>query len=138
VDQSEKVYSYQFELYNIDGSLLASSGEMLHNSATDTETNRSIDKWTTRQGLEPGEIYTLIYKGVTINGLEFSSPAYKINYGCTVPSNLLKYYDFVATNETDEACVALSLNPKTDVASADRKLINGKFVLLRASSEDNY
>lgn len=137
-DASEKVYSYQFDLYDIQGVLVASSGEQLHNSSKDTDTSSSIDEWTTRYGLQSDLVYNIVYKVKTINGLECSSPSYKITDNQTVPSNVFKYCNFVATNIADSACVELSLQPKKSQGSAVRKLLNGKFILLRSSSEDNF
>lgn len=137
-DPSEKVYSYCFELYDRANNLLASSGEMLHNASKDTETTSSTDSWTTRKSLTPGLEYTIVYKVKTNNGLELTSPSYKIIDGQTVPSNLFKYYDFLAINNSESACVELALQPKRDESLQNRKLINGKFVLTRASSEDNF
>lgn len=137
-DSSEKVYSYCFELYSRDNTLLATTGELLHNSSTDKSTTESTDSWTIRYALEPGLEYLLVYKVKTINGLECTSPTYKIIDGQSVPSNIFKYYDFIAVNNTDSACVELSLQPKKNVLENERKLINGKFVLTRSSSEDNF
>ena len=137
-DPSEKVYSYRFDLYDRHNTLVVSSGDQLHNSSEDRAIDKSIDKWTTRQGLQPGFEYLLSYTVKTINGLEISSKSYRIIDGHTVPSNLSKYYDFIATNNADCACVELSIQPKKDAIAADRKLINGKFLITRASSEDNF
>ena len=137
-DASEKVYSYQFDLYDIQGVLVASSGEQLHNSSKDTDTNSSIDEWTTRYGLQSDLTYNIVYKVKTINGLEVSSPSYKIQDNQTVQSSVFKYCKFVAKNIADSACVELLLQPTKSATSAGRKLLNGKFVLLRSSSEDNF
>jgi hypothetical protein len=122
----------------MSGELIASSGEQLHNSSKDTETTSSIDEWTTRYGLQSDLVYLIRYKVKTINGLEISSPSYKIIDHQTVPSNVFKYCDFVAENIADSACVELSLKPKSGKLAADRKLLNGKFILLRASNEDSF
>jgi hypothetical protein len=53
-DASEKVYSYRFDIYNRDNTLLVSSGDLLHNSLNDELPTESVDEWTTRQGLQPG------------------------------------------------------------------------------------
>ena len=137
-DRSEKVYSYEFNLFDGSNKLVASSGEKLHNSSSDTDTYSSTDQWTTRYGLQPGSMYTIVYKVKTLNGLEYSSPAYIITDNQGVPSDLFKYYDFIATNLEDHACVELSIQPKKKLEGAGRKFVNGKFVLLRASSEDNF
>jgi hypothetical protein len=44
----------------------------------------------------------------------------------------------VATAIIESGCVELSLKPKTDILNNDKKYVNGHFILLRASNEDNY
>jgi hypothetical protein len=77
-DPSEKVYSYEFNLYNSANEIVANSGVLLHNSAMDTETSSSLDEWTVEFGLKQNHVYSLVYTVNTINGLTFSSPAYYI------------------------------------------------------------
>lgn len=137
-DTSEKVYSYEFSLYDNSNNLVATSGELLHNSSLDTDIRISIDKWTTRYGLDQNKTYFIIYKVKTVNGIEFSSPAYSIVDAWTVPSTLFQYCDFVATNISDSACVELSLQPKKLNDPDSYKFISGQFILLRSSNEDNF
>ena len=134
-DPSEKVYSYEFNLYNSANEIVANSGVLLHNSAMDTETSSSLDEWTVEFGLKQNHVYSLVYTVNTINGLTFSSPAYYILDNQTVPSDIFNYYDFVASPITESACIELSIQPK---GNETNKKVNGKFVLLRSSSEDNY
>jgi hypothetical protein len=72
-DQSERVYSYRFDLYNDSGMQVATSGELLHNSSKDTSITTSSDTWTTRYALENEKNYTIVYKVKTVNGLEAAS-----------------------------------------------------------------
>jgi len=44
----------------------------------------------------------------------------------------------MAVNIPESACIELSINPKKVNLNDDRKYINGQFILLRASSEDNF
>ena len=132
-DPSEKVYSYWFNIYELGKETPAiTSGELLHNSSTDKSTTTSTDTWTTRW-VSDGD-YTIEYNVRTINGLELSSAKYRITDNQTVPSNILQHYDFVATNSYDGGYVELSLEPKT----TNTQYVNGQFILLRASSEDNF
>lgn len=134
-DSSEKVYSYQFILKDASGNGVASSGELLHNSVNDTQSSQSSDTWTTRYDLKDNQIYTIQYSVTTINGLTAASMEYKIINNQTVESNIFRYYDFVATNITDSGCVELSIQQKD---KSDVRAINGQFILLRASSEDEF
>jgi hypothetical protein len=53
-----------------------------------------------------------------------------------VPSTIFQYCQFTALNLQDNACIELSLQPKE--GNDRRRLVSGKFILTRASSEDNF
>lgn len=136
-DPSEKVYSYWFNIYELGKDTpIITSGELLHNSSTDTSSTFSTDTWTTRW-VSDGD-YTIEYNVRTINGLELSSTKYRITDNQTVDSDILRYYDFVARNNADGGYVELTIEPNNAEGSNDHKYINGQFILLRASSEDNF
>lgn len=135
-DTSEKIYSYRFELKDATGAVVADSGEQLHDSTKDTSTKYQIDEWTTRYVLQVGKPYTIQYYVKTVNELELASPEYLIQGLNFVDSDLFRYYNFVAKNDSNSACVELSVEPKDKNQQTD--LINGLFVLLRSSSEDNF
>ena len=78
-DCSEKVYSYQFNIYDKDHNLFASSGEQIHNTSQDEAENYSIDKFIFRKIVTPYEVYYIQYSVTTINGLKVSSPFYHIS-----------------------------------------------------------
>lgn len=134
-DSAEKVYSYRFTIRDASGKEVASSGELLHNSMNDTSSSESTDMWTTRYDLKDNQVYTIQYSVTTINGLTTSSMEYKITSNQTVESTVFRYYNFVATNVPESGCVELSIQPKS---KDDVRTINGQFVLLRASSEDEF
>ena len=77
-DTTEKVYSYQFDMYDSQGNLFASSGEKLHNSYNDTELYESYDSFTLEKDLEIDQSYYIQYSIKTINNLELSTPRYRV------------------------------------------------------------
>ena len=77
-DQTEKVYSYEFRIYNEDGSLFMTSGEQLHKAYYDTDYTSSIDKILLNDFATSDKLYSIEYKVTTLNGLVLSSPRYKI------------------------------------------------------------
>ena len=77
-DTTEKVYSYQFNMYDSQGNLFASSGEKLHNSYNDTELYESYDSFTLEKDLEIDQSYYIQYSIKTINNLELSTPRYRV------------------------------------------------------------
>ena len=136
-DPSEKVYSYWFNIYELGKETpILTSGELLHNSSNDLNTDSSVDVWTTNWSRD-GD-YVIQYFVKTINGLEVYSPPYRITDNQLVQSNILDHYDFVVKANADGGYAELAIQPKSDIEASDRKLINGQFILLRASSEDNF
>lgn len=137
LDPSEKVYSYWFNVFELGKDTpVQTSGELLHNSSTDEYSNQSQDTWTTRYGCD-GD-FTIQYCVKTINGLVEESQKYRITDNQAVDTDILKYYQFVARNDAAGAYVELSIEPRSTTKPEDRKFINGQFLLLRSSSEDNY
>lgn len=129
-DKTEKIYSYKFDLRDGNDNLIATSGEQLHNSAMDTDTNQSVDSWSVRQNLTEGLPYYLTYTITTMNGLVASSQSYVIMQQETIdpeiPCQLMSNVD------QENGCIQLYLRPYK------KKTMNGSYILARASSEDNY
>jgi hypothetical protein len=72
-DQSERAYSYRFDLYDESGKLVTSSGEQLHDSSKDTSLTASSDTWSTRYVLNDETNYSIVYHVTTVNGLQCES-----------------------------------------------------------------
>jgi hypothetical protein len=79
--------------------------------------------------------YSIVYKITTINGLVFETPAYGIMAMETLDL-VSKNTEFIATLHSDDAYVHVHIVPK-DI-DAKIKAITGNFILVRASSEDNF
>lgn len=77
-DQSEKVYSYQFDFYDEDDKLVYTTGEVIHNSSNDYDYNYSTDNITVNDFAQDNRTYTVQYTITTINGLVMSTPRYKL------------------------------------------------------------
>lgn len=131
LDSTEKVYSYEFAVYDKNNNLYLTSGELLHNHENDTEGNVSTDTWELTKALPEDEVFTLYYKVTTSNGLEESSPGYKIYTGETVDPEI--EVKVIAAMDNDNGICAVALEP-TGGASA----LNGSFILSRASNKDNF
>ena len=132
-DPTERVYSYQFDVKDIYGKLVATSGECLHNASTDISANQSEDKWTMDLALELNKEYNIEYKVKTLNNFEASSVKYRI---MEIDSKDLDHLhiDLVAKNIADEGYVEVSLSPRNNVI----KKIKGHFILMRSSSKNNF
>ena len=130
-DQTEKVYSYCFNLYDENNKLIATSGTQLHNSANDKELYESTDSWTIRKNLEPNLHYQIGYSVTTMNGYVSNEVRYTIIDAETVDPTV--HASLTATPIFEDGYIKISL-----VGDNSGIYVNGSFVLLRASSEDNY
>ncbi len=135
-DLSEKVYSYEFNIFNTATGLLHdSSGTQIHNSSTDLERGKSTDVWTSYKTLKDDTQYNIEYVVKTLNGLTISSGGYPIMAASTLDL-VARNTEFVATLHRDDAYVHIHLLPKDSDATI--KTITGNFVLMRSSSEDGF
>lgn len=131
-DITEKVYSYCFNLYDEQNQLIETSGEQLHNASIDTDKAESSDTWLVTKTLKPGHWYSIQYSVTTINNLVVASPAYKIIQIDSVDLNIGT--DLRAYMMYDDGYVDLWLKPKAGM----NKNIHGSFIVVRASSDDNF
>ena len=134
-DVTEKVYSYNFTIYKEDGSILETSGELLHNHENDDQVYESSDGYSILKSLEENKIYTIIYTVTTANGLVVSSPKYRITLQSTIPPEISA--NLVATMNEENGYVDLQLIGDKDKDGIE-KVGTGTFLICRASSEDNY
>jgi hypothetical protein len=130
-DNSEKVYSYCFNLYNEANELVATSGTLIHDNSTDPNDYSSFDTWTVNKSLEPNVSYSIEYIVTTINGLEIPSGRYQIVDAETILPTV--HADLTVTNDFENGYMKIAL--KGDKSNS---FVSGRFLLLRSSSEDNY
>lgn len=133
MDETEKVYSYCFELTDAKGNLISTSGECIHNSENDITTKYSEDTWKLNVELQKDTLYYLTYKVTTMNGLECSSPKYITMSQDSIDISL--NIKLQSKLDHENGCVELILLPKDNI---DRVMVTGSFVLVRASSKDNF
>lgn len=77
-DETEKVYSYNFKVWDREDNLIHNSGELIHNSTYDDEPWESYDKHKVAIPLKDTDIYSIQYTVTTNNKMVISSPKYKI------------------------------------------------------------
>ena len=134
-DVTEKVYSYNFTVYDEQGKVLETSGEQLHNHENDDVIYKSSDSFTMIKSLEENKIYTIIYTITTANGVIKSSSKYRITQQSTIAPEVEA--DLVATMNEENGYVSLQLIGRKDKDGIE-KVGTGTFLICRASSEDNY
>lgn len=135
-DISEKVYTYQFNIYNTTtGVLHDTSGVLIHNSSEDTIRGKSTDTWTSYKTLKDDTQYMIEYIVTTLNKLTVTSGGYPIMAASTLDL-VARNTEFIATLHSEDAYVHIHLLPKDNDSKI--KTITGNFVLVRASSEDGF
>ena len=78
-DRTEKVYSYEFKIYDEHDNVFYDSGEKLHQAYYDVDYTSSIDRITINDFASNEMVYSIEYTVTTLNGLVLSSPRYKIS-----------------------------------------------------------
>ena len=152
-DSSEKEYSYRFQLFDDQGTIIEDTGIRLHNSSSDIESNSSTDSFYCYKELNEDQSYYLIYSVTTINGLSISSPKYQI-----IISESIEPEDditLMVSNGQEENFPNDRIKPWEEglikiypdlngyihdniTPSGENKAITGNFVILRSSSKDNF
>lgn len=131
-DETEKVYSYSFEIRDRDGNYIDGSGTQIHDSTKDSLTYESTDSWRPTVELEKNIAHYLIYKVTTVNNLECQSQRYTIINQDSVDIDI--DMEIEAKLNIDEAKIDIYIQPE----KAQNNSITGTFVLLRASSLTNF
>lgn len=133
-DSTEKVYSYNFCIYNESNELLATSGELVHDATQDTSSDSSEDTWKIYTEFNQGEVYYLQYTVTTLNGLVVASAKYKIMKVISVPVeyNIQLHADV----NYDNGYIDVTLEGKQD----ETPIIHYDLVTsdLRYNSNENY
>lgn len=135
-DITEKVYSYQFIVYDEHHNIFATSGEQLHNVINDEQLYESYDSFDLNKELIKGKNYYIQYKVTTVNNYEVSSPEYRIINRETIEPEINATLEAVMDENNGYAQINLR-GVKDSVTKAEIPA-SGAFILLRASSEDDY
>ena len=130
-DVYEKEYSYEFNIYDYDYNLIATSEEHIHNS------DLNYDDFYLSSALDENQIYFIEYKVTTLNGLKVSSGYYKM-----IEQNLIDGdYDvkLSAQLNTENGYITLLMstanNMNGNVADVS---VTGLYVISRSSKTNGY
>lgn len=141
-DETEKVYQYKFQVYSLVGEVLEDSGWLLHNTYTDTELNSSTDTYIVKRQLHDGLIYNVQYHVISSNGLEASSTRLQVTKSEATGEDL--NISLCADLDYDNGRVKVFIPDPEDYAEGTYEvnlpgnILQGTFILSRASSETNY
>ena len=135
-DSTEKVYSYCFNFYDINMSLVLTSGWKLHNTNNDEFAYESIDNYQIEKELEVNKKYYLQYSIITNNRMRISSPLYTIIRNLSIDPEAKISIEPV--NNFDNGYIELFLKGETDPETNIEYAVTGSFKIVRASEKDNY
>ena len=122
-DQTEKVYSYTYSLFDKNKELIETSGEKLFNSINDIVPYESITDYKFLTELESNEPYFVQYTINTMNNLTISTPKYKIIDFDSVDSDIKS--NLCARNDYENGYIELYFD------DIDKNNISGLFELSR-------
>ena len=134
-DTTEKVYSYQFDMYDSQGNLFASSGEKLHNSYNDTELYESYDSFTLEKDLEIDQSYYIQYSIKTINNLDLSTPRYRVMRKTSINPEIQA--SIQATLNFENGYVDINLIGTKNQYDLETS-VTGAFLVSRACSDNDF
>ena len=134
-DATEKVYSYRFVFKDENNNVIKDTGYQIHNNSNDVEYYESQDNFFLNIDLDSGKKYKIIYSIKTNNGLEFSSPVYKIIKKNSINS-VLKTKILTSLNY-ENGYVNIKLDGDKD-KKGEEIPVKGSFILSRSSEKSNY
>ena len=138
-DSTEKVYSYNFIIWNDKNEILDQTEEVVHDSTQDVSSFSSRDIFKTYKTLPDGVVGSVQYTITTMNKLVMSSPKYQVMKAATIEMETpLK---LSATTNYDNGYIQLNLEGQTIGDSIDlihEAICSGTFVIYRASDQDDY
>lgn len=134
-DITEKVYYYKFDVYNELDELTWTTEYQLHNTSLDTNMEYSQDVFYLNKDIAYDTIYYIQYSIITMNGLEMTTPKYRLIRRELIDSSL--NIDISTTLNLEGGYIDIRLvNKANELGLYD--LITGAFMLLRASEDSEY
>ena len=130
-DIEEKLYSTEFNLLKADTKeVIASSGEIIHNTNTDSANNYATEGYDFLLELDAGQSYLLQALVTTSSGYEQATAQYQIQAQESIAS--INNWMIKPIVDTENGCVNIS------VYSQDTVTMLGKYKLMRADEKENY
>ena len=126
-DTTEKVYSSEFIVKDIEGNIFAKKESTLHNIQNNPDEYTSVDSYSFDKELESGKTYTIQYIVTTTNGMKVSSPKYHIVEQLSLKTSL--ECELKAEINNEDGYVQIDLVDNTGL-----EMGNGAFVLTREDS----
>ena len=128
-DLSERVYSYNFTIYDEFGKVYATSGDRIHDNNADQLISQCVDFWTPEKLGEDSKFYFLQYKVVTLNGGEFETPRYRLQMQANIEMDpqiiIYPIPDF------ENGCVEVVLIGEPNVYTVEETKCTGTYTICR-------
>ena len=135
-DQTEKVYSYSFQVFDENDEIYYDTGELLHNASYDTEYNYSIDRVSINAFVAEDVTYSIQYNVTTLNGLELSTGQYKLtNEGF---SSLSRDIEILPESNLDNGYITINFKGELDKDRSFYYVLNEEFLNNEKDEDDNY
>ncbi len=135
-DQTEKVYSYSFQMFDENGDIYYDTGELLHNSSYDTEYGYSIDRVSINEFVAQNVTYSIQYNVTTLNGLELSTGQYRLtNEGF---NSLSRDIQILPQSNLDNGYITINFKGELDKDRSFYYVLNEEFLKDEKDSENNY
>lgn len=132
IDYTEKVYSYNFKIWDINSNLIADSGELLHAYSNDDSSNESTDEFVITQELTQSTSYYIQYTITTNNKMKISSPRYRIAQKQSVLPEMEA--ELITELNFENGYVNVSLKGK--IENGYEKITSGAFLLSRRKESE--
>lgn len=136
-DVTEKVYSSKFTIKDLQGNIIATTGNVLHNVENNPNSYMSKDTMKFNRDLEFGEIYKIKYEVTTNNGLTKPSPEYLLTQRRSLTMDLKG--SLITTLNEEEGYVDVKIVGYVDPNTGAEEIADGAFVLCREDAlKPNY
>ena len=131
-DVTEKVYSSKFTITDLQGNVVYTTGDVLHNTENNPNSYSSQDYMTFNRDLNYGEIYRIQYEVTTTNGLVVKSPNYLLTQQKSLTMEMQG--DLIAELNYDEGYIDIQIKGHVDENSGAEEIVTGAFILTREDS----
>ena len=121
-DQTEKVYSYEFIVYDEADEVYYTTGEQLHQSAYDTEYNFSVDRVFINDFIKHGVTYSIQYKVTTENELVLETPKYKLTNEFLASPN--EKIEMIPDSNVENGYVTINFKGSLDMQKSQHYILN--------------
>lgn len=135
-DRTEHLYSYRFDVYDKEGNLYKTTGDVLHNSNNDVNNYESYDSFMLQEDFDPSDVYSIRYSITSVSGLTIATGRYrimqKISVDPEIDARLVASVDY--SNGYASLNLIGNINPNTGAETP----VTGSFLISRASAATNF